>query len=309
MILITEFMDDAAVERLKETHPTTYRPDLADRPDDIAALLPGTGALIVRNRTQVNKELLASAPDLRVVGRLGVGLDNIDLEECMARRIDVIPATGANTLAVAEYVITSVLILLRNAYFCGAQMLAGDWPRSQCAGREVSGRQLGLIGFGAAAQASARLAHRVGMWVVAYDPYLDSQHPAWRDIRPMPFSELLQTSDAISLHVPLTAETRHLINADNLASMSKNAVLINAARGGIVDEAALVQALRAGKLAGAALDVFENEPLDAEAARQFAAIPNLMLTPHIAGVTQDSNTRVSSMIADLVTQRLHGLLA
>ncbi|NBR54285.1 MAG: hypothetical protein EBT91_12910 [Rhodobacteraceae bacterium] len=149
MILITEFMDESEVERLKAAHPTTYAPDLADRQADIPALLAGVRALIVRNRTKVTAALIAAAPDLQVVGRLGVGLDNIDLDACRAARIEVIPATGANTLSVAEYVVTNALVLLRNAYLARPAMDAGAWPRTQCSGREAAGRKMGLVGFGA----------------------------------------------------------------------------------------------------------------------------------------------------------------
>ncbi len=300
MILITEFMDDRAVGRLKATHTTHYIPILADSQQEIPGQMEGIQALIVRNRTQVNEALLSAAPDLRVVGRLGVGLDNIDLGACKARGIEVIPAIGANTLSVAEYVVTNTLILLRNAYQVNMAMMAGDWPRSSCSGREVAGRKLGLVGFGGIAQETAGLARGLGMTVCASDPFLPDDHPAWNGVERMDLNDVLKTADAISLHVPLTDATHHLINADSFVRMRADAVLINAARGGVVDETALADALRAGRISGAALDVFETEPLTAAAAQIFEGLNNLILTPHIAGVTQDSNIRVSEMIADLV---------
>ena len=304
MILITEFMDEDAVERLREAHPTSYAPGLADTQDAIPARLAGVQALIVRNRTQVTEALLDAAPDLKVVGRLGVGLDNIDLDACAARGVEVIPATGANTLSVAEYVVTNALILLRNAYQAGHAMKAGKWPRAECSGREVSGRRLGLIGFGSIAQETARLARALGMKVSAYDPHVPVDDPAWEGATARHFEAVLATSDVISLHVPLNGATRHMMNAEAFEMMREGAVLINAARGGVVDEAALAAAMRAGHIGGAALDVFEEEPLTAEGAQIFKGLQNLILTPHIAGVTQDSNTRVSAMIADLVLERL-----
>lgn len=304
MILVTEFMDQAAVDRMCEQHSVIYEPALADRQQDIPAALTDATALIVRNRTQVTTALLASAPKLKVVGRLGVGLDNIDLEACAARGVEVIPATGANTLSVAEYVVTNALVLLRNAYQARARMEAGEWPRADCSGREVAGRWLGLIGYGAIARKTAELAMALGMQVCAYDPVLAHDDPAWSGVRRCELGELLALSDAVSLHVPLVDATRHLINAETLAQMNSDAVLINAARGGVVDEAALAAAMRDGRLAGAALDVFETEPLTAEAAQVFAGLDNLILTPHIAGVTQDSNERVSALIADAVLARL-----
>ena len=166
MILVTEFMDETQVERLGKARNITYAPDLADRQGDIAEMMPGVKALIVRNRTQVNETLLEAAADLRVVGRLGVGLDNINLDACAARNIEVIPATGANTLSVAEYVVTNALVLLRGAYLSQDRMLSGEWPRGDLSGREVDGRILGLIGFGAIAQETARLGKAMA-WISA----------------------------------------------------------------------------------------------------------------------------------------------
>ena len=304
MILITEFMDETAVERLKAAHPTGYAPHLADRPEELAARVDSIQALIVRNRTQVTAKLLDAASRLKVVGRLGVGLDNIDLDACNARGVEVIPAIGANTLSVAEYVVSNALVLLRAAYQANARMLAGDWPRADCSGREAAGRLLGLIGFGANGQETARLARALGMQIMAFDSMLPPEHPAWQGTRAVRLDEVMEQADVISLHVPLTDQTRHLINADRLAQMKTGAIVINAARGGIVDDAALAEALHQGQIAGAALDVFETEPLTRDAAQVFAGIQNLILTPHIAGVTKDSNVRVSAMIADRVLDRL-----
>lgn len=305
MILITEFMDQAAVDHLASQRATRYAPELADDQAAIPALMADIQALIVRNRTQVTAKLLASAPKLKVVGRLGVGLDNIDLEACKARNITVIPATGANTLSVAEYVVTNALILLRNAYQAKDVMVAGAWPRAACSGREVAGRILGLIGFGAIAQRTADLGRALGMQIAAFDPLLPADHPAWQQTqRCETLGALLGLADAVSLHVPLLPATRHMINVQTLADMKPGAVLINAARGGVVDDAALAQALRDGRIAGAALDVFETEPLTAEAAVVFEGLPNVVLTPHIAGVTEDSNQRVSAMIAEHVMSEL-----
>ena len=239
-----------------------------------------------------------------MVGRLDVGLDNIDLPACRARGIEVIPATGANNLSVAEYVITNALVLLRSAYQAKHDMLSGQWPRMACAGREVAGKTLGLVGFGAIAQETARLAKGLGMAVCAADPFLSADSPAWAGVAREELSGVLAAADVVSLHVPLTDDTRHMIDASALAAMKPEAVLINAARGGVVDETALVAAMQAGSIAGAALDVFETEPLTREAAAKFKGLPNLILTPHIAGVTEESNVRVSTMIADLVLERL-----
>ncbi|MFN3278960.1 MAG: hydroxyacid dehydrogenase [Paracoccus hibiscisoli] len=303
-IVITEFMDEAAVQRIAASHDTLYAPDLVDRRADLLAQVATTDVLIVRNRTRVDTDLLAAAPRLQAVGRLGVGLDNIDIEGCQARGITVWPATGANDLAVAEYVITTAMMLLRGAYAATDRVIAGDWPRQDLIGTEASALTLGLMGYGAIARQVARRAQAMGMRVTAHDPHLPAADPAWGDVAPVSRADLLAGSDVISLHVPLTPQTRHMIDAQALATMRPGAVLINAARGGVVDEDALADALRQGQLAGAALDVFEIEPLTREAGQRFAGLSNLILTPHIAGVTAQANIRVSSLIADRVLDHL-----
>jgi (S)-sulfolactate dehydrogenase len=303
-IVISEFMDEAAVEALRRDFDVFYEPVLVDCPVELVAELFAARGLIVRNRTQVRAELLDAAPRLQVVGRLGVGLDNIDVEACRSRGIAVHPATGANDLSVAEYVITAALVLLRGAWLSTGDMLAGQWPRGRLMGREMAGRTMGLVGFGSIAREVAARAQGLGMRVVASDPYVPVDSPAWSGATRMDLDEVLVNADVVSLHVPLLDETRHLITADAIARMRRHAVLINAARGGVVDEAAVAAALREGRLGGAALDVFETEPLTREAATIFVGAPNLILTPHIAGVTQESNVRVSELIARRVRETL-----
>ena len=300
-IVISEFMDDAAVADLARRFDVRYEKDLVDRPDALRAELPDADALIVRNRTCVDAALLVSAPKLRVVGRLGVGLDNIDVPACAARGIDVIPATGANAQAVAEYVIAAALLLRRGAYGATEDVAAGRWPRPALSnGRELAGATLGLIGFGGIGRLTGRLGRALGMQAIGFDAQLPSSSEAWRDdrTRALTLDQLLAEADVVSLHVPLTAQTRNLIDASRIATMKNDAVLINTSRGGVVDEVALASALRAGRLGGAALDVFTNEPLPTGS--PLADCPNLLLTPHIAGVTRESNQRVSSLIAEKV---------
>ena len=305
-VVISEFMDAAAVARLSRATETRYDPDLVDAPAALLEALPGAEALIVRNRTQVTKTLLDAAPELRCVGRLGVGLDNIDLEACSARGVKVIPATGANTLSVAEYVITTAMMLIRGSYLATDAVICGDWPRGDLIGREISGRTMGLIGYGGIARAVASRARALGMSIIAHDPFLPPEDPAWSETKRASVREVLQQSDVVSLHVPLTDDTRGLIDAAAISAMGQGAVLINTARGGVVDEAALAEALAGGQLAGAALDVFADEPLSHKAAAKFKGLRNLVLTPHIGGVTEDSNIRVSQMIADAVLDHLSG---
>jgi (S)-sulfolactate dehydrogenase len=220
----------------------------------------------------------------------------------------VFPATGANDLSVAEYVLTTAMMLLRGAYLSTQEVIAGTWPRNRLMGREIAGKRLGLIGYGSIARETAKRAAALDMAVVAFDPFVQADHPAWnqpfgRVVR-LCFEELVTTSDVISLHVPLTSDTHGLIGRDAIARMKSGAVVINAARGGVIDESALVEALRAGRLGGAALDVFAEEPLSAEQAALFAECPNLILTPHIAGVTVEANGRVSWVTAENVRRHL-----
>lgn len=304
-IVITEFMNERAVAQLAAKHVVVYDPTLVDDPARLHAEAAGADAIVVRNRTQVRGELLVALAKCRVVGRLGVGLDNIDGVACEARGITVIPATGANALGVAEYVIATAMLLLRGAYRSTPEVIAGRWPRDMLGnGREIGGKTLGLVGFGSIGQLTAKLARGIGMKVMAHDAAMDESNPvfAHAGVQCLDLDDLTARADVISLHVPLLASTRHLFGAQRISTMKPGAVLINTARGGVVDEAAVADALRSGRLGGAALDVFEAEPMLAGGV--FAGCPNLLLTPHIAGVSSESNQRVSSVIAQRVLEAL-----
>ena len=312
-IIITEFMNAPAVGRLRAAFDVHYDPELLDKRDELKARIVDARALIVRNLTQVNREILAAAIDLKVVGRLGVGLDNIDLDTCKARGIAVIPAAGANALSVAEYVIGTSMLMLRGAYASSGPTAAGHWPRSRLSlGSEVSGKTLGLVGFGEIGRLVARLAQGLGMKVIAHDPMLLAGHQIWQQtgVTDRALDHLVAEADVISLHVPLTGSTRNMFDTARLRHMKKGAFLINTARGGIVDEAALTKSLIDGHLGGAAIDVFAEEPLAAGsplAKAVEAGVPNLVLTPHIAGLTTEANRRVSEMIAARIAEFLEKL--
>jgi (S)-sulfolactate dehydrogenase len=307
-VVISEFMDSAAVASLAARFDVRYDESLVDKPDELASALVDADALIVRNRTKVDAALVAAAPRLRVVGRLGVGLDNIDLDACAARAIAVLPATGANAQAVAEYVIAAAMLLLRGAYRATSDVAAGRWPRAALSnGRELAGTTLGLIGFGGIGRLTGKLARALGMRVIGFDPQVAAQSAVWNDedTRPCPLAAVLTEADVVSLHVPLTPATRNLMDPVRIATMKPDAILVNTSRGGVVDEHALAGALRAGRLGGAALDVFDREPLPAGS--PLAECPNLLLTPHVAGVTRESNVRVSSLVAEKVAAALASL--
>ena len=304
-IVISEFMDERAVAQLRQHHEVVYAPALVDDATGLLQAAQSCDALIVRNRTQVRGELLAALKACRVVGRLGVGLDNIDVPGCQAAGMQVIPATGANALSVAEYVMTSAMLLLRGAYLSTEAVAAGKWPRNALSnGRETAGKTLGIIGFGSIGRIVAGLAKGLGMQVQAFDAMLPASDPAYvaAGVKAVALEALISSSDVVTLHVPLVDGTRGLFNASRIAAMKPGAVLINSSRGHIVDVAAVVASLRAGHLGGAALDVFDTEPLPADAALQ--GCPGLLLSPHVSGVSAESNERVSFLIADKVLEAL-----
>lgn len=300
-IIITEAMDQRAVDGLAADFDVHYDPSLTDKPDELAAMMPGVPALIVRNQTQVRGAVLQNADSLACVGRLGVGLDNIDTEVCAERGIEVFPATGANSDSVAELALGAIFVLFRDAYHVTDEVIAGGWPRPRMMGREVQEKHLGIAGYGSIGRALAWRAKGVGMKVSAWDPYVAADDARWRDddVHRVPtLDDLLATSDVLTVHVPLNDETRDLIGGDALAKLPDRALVLNLARGGIVNEPALVDALKAGRIGGAYLDVFTTEPL--KDGSLFDGVPNLLLTPHVGAKTEEGDERVSSMIADAV---------
>lgn len=304
-VLITEFMDPAAVSRLSDTYAVHYDPKLVDQRAELLRRCQTIDAIIVRNRTRVDAELLQAAPQLGVVGRLGVGLDNIDLNACKERGIQVFPATGANAQAVAEYVVCALMMLMRGAYHSTEAVSRGAWPRGELSsGREIAGKRLGIVGFGSIGRLVGGLAAALQMEIHAYDPTLAAGDPAWQTgvTRHATLESLAGAVDAITLHVPLLPSTRHLVNTQMLARMKAGAVLVNTSRGGVADERAVCDALRSGHLGGAAFDVFATEPVPDTDWLQ--GVPNLILTPHIGGVTQEANQRVSALIATRVADAL-----
>jgi len=292
-ILIPESILPTAIERLQK-YSVHYDAGLVNRHEALIEAARCADAIIVRRLTQVRGRLLDAMSKCKAVGRLGVGLDNIDMQVCRARGIEVIPAVGANARSVAEYVIGAAFSLVRGVFHSSDAVTAGHWPKDALnLGGELFGRTIGIVGFGSIGKVTAELARTLGMRVLVHD-----QHPA--DVTGteecVTLDELMARSDVVTLHVPLSPETRYLIDKRRLSHMKADAVLINAARGGIVDETALIAALRDGQIRGAALDAFENEPLGPSP--QYEGVPNLILTPHVAGVTRESEQRVTQMVID-----------
>ena len=303
-VIITEFMDESEVSRLSSHHEVLYNPDLHSNINSLLDSITDTQALIIRNKTLVNRELIDASKDLRVIGRLGVGLDNIDTTYCREKGISIVIADGANTDSVAEYVVTGLLVLFRGIMDSTSRIINGEWPRGDFIGTEVKGKPLGIVGLGSIGRAVAQKVKFLGMRVVGTDVNIEKDDPVWGEfnVQYRELSDLVRISDAITMHVPLNNDTKGLFDDYALQNMRKGAILINTSRGGIVDEDALVKYLKNGHLGGAMLDVFESEPLTES--RPFAGLSNLILPPHIAGVTVESNRRVSCMIVDQVMEHL-----
>ncbi|MFC1463761.1 MAG: hydroxyacid dehydrogenase [Candidatus Brachytrichaceae bacterium NZ_4S206] len=305
-ILITEWMP-VGVDRLEAFSATTYDSALWRDRARLFDLLSECEALIVRNQTQVDAELLDHAPKLKVVGRLGVGLDNLDLNALRERGITVVTGGNANAVAVAEYTIAAMLALARKLPAADRSTKGGAWDRATFgAGVELYGKTLGLIGLGDIGARVAKRADAFGMRVIAYDPLITPTHFAATEfgVTLLPLDDVLRESDFVSLHVPLLPTTANLINAERLARMKPTAILINTSRGRIVDESALAQALQEKRLGGAALDVRAHEPPgEADPLAQFE---NVLLTPHIAGLTAESQARVCTAVAEDVLRVLRG---
>lgn len=271
-------------------------------PDRLADALADAHAIIVRSATQVTAELMDHAPKLRVVGRAGVGVDNIDLEAATARGVPVLNAPEGNTVSAAE--LTFALILATARHVCEADraVRGGEWARSRFAGTELRGKTLGLVGAGRIGGEVAKRARGFGMQVIVHDPFLTDERATRLGVERGDLEEVLTTSDVLSLHVPLTPTTRGMIGRAEMSRMKPGAFLVNVSRGGVVDESALAEALADGDLAGAALDVFESEPLDADSPLRSA--PNLALTPHLGASTAEAQELVASEIAEAVKAAL-----
>jgi (S)-sulfolactate dehydrogenase len=303
--VIPEYLPDPHLEMLAERLTLVYDPDLyAERPR-LLAEVSSAHAILIRNRTVVDTEFLRAAPRLVVVGRLGVGLDNIDMEAAAAAGVKVIPARGGNAVAVAEYVMGAMLNLHRGVFGMTSSMVAGEWPRQGHAfGNELKDKTLGLVGFGAIAREVAKRGRALEMTIVAHDPLVPDDDPAWDLVDRVGLDCLLARSDVVSLHVPLTEETRHLVSEEAISKLKRGTILVNTSRGGVVDQEAVAAALHDGRLGGAALDVFETEPLGPGSGSVFAGLSNVILTPHLAGNTHEAVDRIATMTVESVLREL-----
>jgi (S)-sulfolactate dehydrogenase len=303
-ILITEFMEQESVDIISDAFDVIYDPTLHENLESLSSQIAAVDAVIVRNKTQLTEALLLKAKNLSFVGRLGVGLDNIDTEFCSNNNIFVQPATGMNADSVAEYVIACSLSLLKNIPISHSGTVSGQWPRTSVESRELGGKTLGLLGFGVIGKKVSRLAQVFGAKVIAYDPFVISSDADNLGVTLTSQEELFRLSDVISIHLPLTDETRGLMNSSSFNKMKKTPIIINSSRGSIINENDLLKAYKEKLIGGFALDVYNTEPVIAEFYKEITSSMNCILTPHTSGVTVESNIRVSQFIAEKVVKFL-----
>ena len=301
-ILITEFMEVKCVEVLKINFDVTVDHDLSANSNELKKIISKFDALIVRNKTQVKKEVLEKATNLKFIGRLGVGLDNIDTNYCKSNNIYVQPATGMNADSVAEYVINTSLSLLKNIPLMHQETSIGNWPRTSISSRELKDKTIGLLGFGLIAKKVSILAKVFNAKIIAYDPFIDSSVGNKFDVQLLDIKEIFQLADIISIHLPLNVNTKNLLNYEVFKKMLKQPIIINSSRGSIINEEDLLRAYDDKLISGFALDVYDNEPVQKTFLNSIKSNTNCILTPHIAGVTEESNTRVSEFIANSVKE-------
>lgn len=302
-VLVVEDVWGPAFDRLAATVTVSHQPELWHDRARLHAEAARARALVVRNRTQVDAALLDAAPGLQVVARAGVGLDNVDVDAATARGVVVVAARGANASSVAELTVGLALALARGIVDHDRSVRLGRWERT--AGRELGGCTWGLLGVGATGLAVARLASCLAAEVVGFDVAVDGDDQAVRaaGVRMAPMEEVTASADVLSVHLPATADTRGLIDAAFLARMRPGSLLVNVGRGEVVDEAALAAALRRGHLGGAALDVRAEEP---PRAGPLDEAPNVVFTPHVAGITTEAQGRVTAMLAEDLAALLGG---
>ena len=295
-ILITEFINQNSLENLKKKFEIKYDEKIYENKLKLENIIHNYEGLIVRNKTQVDSNFLKKAKKLKFIGRLGVGLDNIDTEFCKNKNIHVQPATGMNADSVAEYVVSSSMSLIKKIPMFHNGTIKGEWPRTTIRSAEINQKFLGIIGYGTIGKKVAKFCSKNGLKILAYDPYINEINDKEIDAKLSNLNEIYEKSDIISIHLPLTDETKNMINKSSFSKMKNNPIIINTSRGGIINENDLIDAYHEKIISGFALDVFENEPIESKFYNKIVPGMNCILTPHISGVTTESNIRVSDFI-------------
>ncbi len=302
-VLVAAPLHEKAIEVLKNAGFEVLYDEYPDE-ERLVELVKDVEAIIVRSKPKVTRKVIEAAPKLKVIGRAGVGLDNIDLEAAKERGIKVVNSPGASSRSVAELVLALMFNVARKVAFADRKMREGVWAKKQCMGIELEGKTLGIVGFGRIGYQIAKIAKALGMNILLYDPYPNEERAKEVGGKFVDLETLLRESDVVTLHVPLIDATYHLINEERLKIMKPTAILINAARGAVVDTNALVKALREGWIAGAGLDVFEEEPLPKE--HPLTKLDNVVLTPHIGASTVEAQMRAGVQVAEQIVEILKG---
>ena len=295
-ILITEFINQNSINNLKKKFEIKYDEKIYENKLKLENIIHNYEGLIVRNKTQVDSNFLKKAKKLKFIGRLGVGLDNIDTEFCKNKNIHVQPATGMNADSVAEYVVSSSMSLIKKIPMFHNGTIKGEWPRTTIRSAEINQKFLGIIGYGTIGKKVAKFCSKNGLKILAYDPYINEINDKEIDAKLSNLNEIYEKSDIISIHLPLTDETKNMINKSSFSKMKNNPIIINTSRGSIINENDLIDAYHENIISGFALDVFENEPIESKFYNKIVPGMNCILTPHISGVTTESNIRVSDFI-------------
>jgi D-3-phosphoglycerate dehydrogenase/(S)-sulfolactate dehydrogenase len=303
VILVSEDVWSADFEALSQDFTVVREPDLWSKKDELKAQIADATALVVRNRTQVTRDLIEAAPLLKVIARAGVGLDNIDVKAADDNGVVVAAALGINAIAVGEETLAMALAISRKLVELDASTRKGEWNRK--AGVEISGKTWGLLGFGATARATAALLQGFNCRVLAYDPFANPDASYLQKINATMTSlnEVVAQSDFISIHLPATEETKNIINSSLLSTMKKSAVIISVGRGEVINEADLEEALKSGVIAGAGLDVRAQEPPQDQ---RFTQLPNVVLAPHVAGITAESQSAINRVLVSEIRAALAG---
>ena len=303
-ILVSDPLSDEGLKILKEVQDFQVDVKTDLKPDGLKEIIKNYDALVVRSATKVNKDIIAAADNLKVIGRAGVGLDNVDLEAATQKGIIVMNTPGGNTISTAEHTMSMIMALSRNIPQASSSTKKGEWKRSKFMGVELYGKTLGIVGFGRIGKEVAKRCLSFGMRILAYDPFLSKEVAESIGVEVHELKDVLEAADYITVHTPLTDETKHMISSEEFAIMKKGVRIINCARGGIIDEQALVAAIKEGKVAAAALDVFEQEPVSPD--NELLKLDNVVTTPHLGASTEEAQVNVAIEVAEIVRDALLG---
>ena len=305
-VLVSDPIDQTGIDILSQVAQVDVRTGLP--PEELKAIIGDYDALMIRSGTQVTADIIEAATKLRIIGRAGVGVDNVDVPAATKRGVIVVNSPEGNTIAAAEHALALMLSLSRHVPHAHASTMAGGWDRKTYVGNELYKKKLGVVGLGKIGSHVARVAKAMGMDVMAYDPFISVERAQQLQVRLMALPALFAEADYVSLHLPRTPETENLVNAELLATMKPTARIVNCARGGIVDEAALAEAVQNGVIGGAALDVYAKEPLAADSPLRGVA-QRLILTPHLGASTEEAQENVAVDVAEQIRDVLLGLPA